>query len=634
MTETPKQPLPEILTGPLLRRVSPTSVAFWIVTRKHRSVRLTLLPERSPARYWSAEQTESSIRRIDLADSAHLILMEIHCSDPLPTGCWIGYHLEFNISDQWIPATELLPELCYEDQATPGFVIQPTVQHLLHGSCRKPHHPSGDGLVRADLELSKTPVDQWPALMVMSGDQVYVDDVATPMLMLSHKVIDRLGFAAEQLPDCPVSDSHELHLLRPYYMIRDQLLPDTSVARESIFEGARKPIFTSVHSRNHLVSLAEVITLYLLMWSPTLWHSFSTEWAQLSPLDDWTEKQRTDFESEKQVISEFAETLPRVQRLMAHLPSAMIFDDHDVTDDWNLTPQWEYDAYEHPFSKRIIGNALFGYALCQGWGNAPERFPEHWYDLAQQCLSGDGGESHDHFIHDLLNFRHWNYRWATQPPLIVLDTRTHRWRAERLHKPSGLMDFESLMQLHRELQHESSVLLVSAAPMFGVKLIEAIQKLFTLANHPLMVDAENWMAHRGSASTLMNIFHHQKTPGQFVILSGDVHYSFVYDIELRRGDLGQDLWQITSSGIKNEFPAGLLTWFDRLNRWLYAPASPLNWFTRRRSLKVIPRKPVGGRRGSRLINHAGIGSVYLDKKGVPVKVEQLCSDGQTIRFRL
>ena len=42
---------------------------------------------------------------------------------------------------------------------------------------------------------------------------------------------------------------------------------------------------------------------------------------------------------------------------------------HDVTDDWNLTADWERTAYGHPFSKRIIGNALVAYLLCQAWGN-------------------------------------------------------------------------------------------------------------------------------------------------------------------------------------------------------------------------------------------------------------------------
>ena len=40
--------------------------------------------------------------------------------------------------------------------------------------------------------------------------------------------------------------------------------------------------------------------------------------------------------------------------------------DHDVTDDWNLTADWERCAYGHPFSKRIIGNALVAYLQMLG----------------------------------------------------------------------------------------------------------------------------------------------------------------------------------------------------------------------------------------------------------------------------
>lgn len=31
-------------------------------------------------------------------------------------------------------------------------------------------------------------------------------------------------------------------------------------------------------------------------------------------------------------------------------------------------------SYGHPFSRRIVGNALLAYMLCQGWGNRPEVF--------------------------------------------------------------------------------------------------------------------------------------------------------------------------------------------------------------------------------------------------------------------
>ena len=148
-----------------------------------------------------------------------------------------------------------------------------------------------------------------------------------------------------------------------------------------------------------------------------------------------------------------------------------------------------------------------------------------------------------------------------------------------------------------------------------------------------MVDAENWMAHPGSAYALMNLFRHPKTPHNFVILSGDVHYSFVYDITLKGRKNSPNIWQITSSGIKNEFPTTLLDWFDRLNRWLYAPWSPLNWFTKRRGMWISARKPSNASRGERLMNHSGIGLVVLNEKGQPTHISQISDIDNPIEFK-
>jgi len=194
------------------------------------------------------------------------------------------------------------------------------------------------------------------------------------------------------------------------------------------------------------------------------------------------------------------------------------------------------------------------------------------------------------------------------------------------------MDWEALTEFQQNIIGHQSVIVVSPAPMFGVKLIEAIQKVFTFFGKPLVVDAENWMAHRGAASVLLNIFRHSRTPENFVILSGDVHYSFAYDVRLRHRPDRPRIWQITSSGIKNEFPHTLLEWLDRLNRWLYAPWSPLNWFTKRRRMRVTPRMPEGREAGERLWNNAGIGLVDLDRDGSPTNIEQLNSRSGGTRF--
>ncbi len=193
------------------------------------------------------------------------------------------------------------------------------------------------------------------------------------------------------------------------------------------------------------------------------------------------------------------------------------------------------------------------------------------------------------------------------------------------------MDWEELSDLQQMLMHEDAVVMVSPAPVFGVKLVEAVQRVFTYFGHALVVDAENWMAHPGSANVMLNIFRHRRTPRHFVILSGDVHYSFVYDVKIRYRTNSPAIWQITASGFRNAFPRRLLYWFDLLNRWLFGSASPLNWFTRRRRMKLRARRPDGDRH-RRLVNGSALGRVRLDATGAPTEISLLLAEGGEVRF--
>ena len=186
--------------------------------------------------------------------------------------------------------------------------------------------------------------------------------------------------------------------------------------------------------------------------------------------------------------------------------------------------------------------------------------------------------------------------------------------------------------LQQTLKGLPAVLLVTPTPIFGVKLIEVIQRVFLWFGRPLMVDAENWMAHPGSGHAILNVFRHPKTPHHVVVLSGDVHYSFVYDVELRGQRKGPEIWQICSSGLKNAFPPRLLAALDVLNRWLYSPRSPLNWLTRRRIMRITPRKPEGIADGRRLLNGSGVGLVELDDTGVPWRISHLLAGAGAVTF--
>lgn len=622
--------LDTIIAGPILRHVSATQMCLWLVTSQDMDIKV-LLCDQNKNNIWQQVLNSEQKKTIKVGKHAFIQQLDIRIEHALPLEQTIYYDIQLNQDNTFTGLAHLLPDISYDNCDLPSFEIKPKVNELYHGSCRKPHHPGDDALVRLDNLIGERVGSKLarPSLLMMSGDQIYADDAAGPMLVAIHQVMNMLGLFDEQWHGSIANNSQAL-LAHPHcYYQRELLLPHDEANQklyETFIAAKRKPIFTSVNARNHLISLSELIAMYLLVWSPSLWrlvdfsdHNISTEFL-------------AKYEQEKNVIEHFVKGLAKVRRALAHLPVYMIFDDHDVTDDWNLTRGWEETAYGHPFSKRIIGNALIAYWLCQGWGNNPDNLAL-LSEQAQQHFQDQGVKEHDKLVDMMLKWNHWHYCLDTQPKVVVLDTRTQRWRSEsKLNKPSGLMDWESLCELQQELINQPSVIMVSAAPIFGVKLIETVQKIFTFFGQALMVDAENWMAHKGTAEVILNVFRHFKTPPHFIILSGDVHYSFFYDVTLRFRRSSPQITQFTCSGLKNEFPRKLLSWFDYLNQVLYARRSPLNWFTQRRNMSIKVRHP-NKHIGKTLVNQSGLGYLHLDDNSEIVSAKILAANGKDVEFQ-
>ena len=615
--------MPQVIAGPIVRKVTSTECHIWVVTSNADSPALNLSANEVVV---SGNCQRETIR---VGKYAFIHLLSFTSSEPFEDTARIGYSLSFSDDAQQASWENEQRGLLYDGQSSLCFHYTETPETILHGSCRKPHFHSDDALAQVDV-LHKNAFkkqNDFPDLLLMTGDQIYADDVAGPMLKAIHSVIDRLGLYHEALEGAVVTNTNELATHEHGYYEREQLLPQiaTNTVLSSIFFGAKKkPVFTSVNAQNHLIGSAEIIAMYLLVWSDTLWADINID------KDGIPQKYHAIFDKEHEALNGFVKQLPQVRRALAHIPTYMIFDDHDVTDDWNLTRGWEQEVYGNPLSKRMIGNALIGYLLCQGWGNAPKKVAP-LIAKVQKSMGESGLNSHDEIIDDLLDFDQWHYRLDTTPPIEVLDTRTQRWRSEsNMNKPSGLMDWEALCDFQHSIIGKESVIVVSAAPIYGVKVIEAIQKVFTFFGKALTVDAENWMAHKGTANVILNIFRHYKTPPDFIILSGDVHYSFVYDVRLRFRRNSPHITQFTCSGLKNAFPDGLIKWLDRLNRVLYRSKSPLNLFTRRRNMSVKAREPSLGY--GELFNGCAIGVLKISQKNTDVQCKALLSNGNEVEF--
>jgi hypothetical protein len=80
------------------------------------------------------------------------------------------------------------------------------------------------------------------------------------------------------------------------------------------------------------------------------------------------------FTQDRTQLTVFESGLAKVGRVLANIPTYMIFDDHDVTDDWNLNRTWYDRVFHTSLGVMTVRNALVSYALFQDWGNDPLKY--------------------------------------------------------------------------------------------------------------------------------------------------------------------------------------------------------------------------------------------------------------------
>ena len=178
------------------------------------------------------------------------------------------------------------------------------------------------------------------------------------------------------------------------------------------------------------------------------------------------------YETDKARLVEFHRTLPKVRRALANVPTYMIFDDHEISDDWFLNPTWRDRVLGSPLGNAIIRNGMLAYALFQGWGNDPVKFApapgelqkqpqEQLLELAVQFMPTGGAIGPDanaaRQIEKLLGLDLRNeialdgsyaetsppVKWHYMVPgekhgVLVLDCRTRRSYVSRLSPPGNI----------------------------------------------------------------------------------------------------------------------------------------------------------------------------------------------------
>ena len=455
--------------------------------------------------------------------------------------------------------------LGYAGFALPSFFLQAPdgPLHVLHGSCRQLHGKGEDAFGCADKLLAGTAADitRRPSALFLTGDQIYGDDVAPGLTGYLNRVGSYLTGRQEQIPGVPPLGT--LGDGRRQRWIRDH---------------AR---FTSPHAANHLMTFGEYAALYLMAFSEAPWPADVAGLANDTGRVAGSAIKRGRVEE----LARARAAVPAVRRVLANVPTYMIFDDHDVTDDWNLTARWRDRVHASPAGRRIVANALAAYWAFQGWGNDPGQFGPEFTDTIQGHLAGRGEGSAARFDDVLWGFDRWSFFCPTTPVTVFLDTRTQRAYdspegGARLIGPAG---FDRIACLVEDSGHDRTqpLLLVSATPICGLELAERRQKFLAGKVGPYRIDFEDWHANLRGLTDLMAFLTRRLGLTSAVVLSGDVHYGMTVDVCFTVGDTTIHLAQLVSSGIKHSgtITKTILNMLGRLNRrshervgWAHPPA--------------------------------------------------------------
>jgi hypothetical protein len=574
--------LPLILAGPILRRTEANRVTVWLAIKEAQSLNLEIY-ETEYGKTVGKLLFKGQRDTIALGKHIHLVAITARpCADVLlqPGGIY-AYNIYAN-SDR----SSLLNDynLSYYAHQLPTFVLPPqdlNQLNIVHGSCRKPHGGGRDTLFCLDnlIENALDAPENRPHQLFLTGDQIYGDDVANPMLWLAQGVNKLLFGWSEELP------------LQQGTILADYLPPGqrSEIAR---IEGGFTAMLhgKSDKAKSHLFSFGEYAAAYIIAWSPILLSERLPDGKTLFR----ERKAAKQWEKETYDINSFLNNLGRVRRALANIAVYTMCDDHDISDDWYLNRQWCESVLSKPLGKRVVQNGLLAYALFQAWGNTPEQFETgtsgaKLLESASRWLLSKGRDKAaklecDRFLgipqndeltglpklqldEDVLILSRdtqaitWNYTVnCDRHEVIVLDTRT--WRG---YPPEKNQDIEPPMLLcHTAFQQQLQIplsqskasveatIIVLPTNLVALKIIDRIQQFELSQDRVFSSDVgDSWNFHQEAFVQLLLILCRQRQ--RVIILSGDIHYSCAVRLTHWFHDPLKTtvLVQLTSSAIKN-----------------------------------------------------------------------------------
>jgi hypothetical protein len=283
-----------------------------------------------------------------------------------------------------------------------------------------------------------------------------------------------------------------------------------------------------------------------------------------------------DFEEYTHLYRE-AWSPPAMRWLLSTMPSAMIFDDHDVHDDWNISELWRREMQAKPWWQERIVGALVSYWVYQHLGNlSPAELVE--YALYQRVL---GAEDAAPVLREFAaaaahegGGRRWSYsRRIAGTRLLVLDAREgrvlHGGRREMLDERAWSWAEE---QLTGDFDH---VLVASTLPVLLAPTLHYVEAwseaicrgrwgdLIARMGEKVrrVLDLEHWAAFQSSFHHLIGLVEQVAAgkrgaaPASVLMLGGDVHNGYMEAVGFRAGrGVRSAVYQAVCSPFRNQLP--------------------------------------------------------------------------------
>jgi PhoD-like phosphatase len=265
---------------------------------------------------------------------------------------------------------------------------------------------------------------------------------------------------------------------------------------------------------------------------------------------------------------------PTIRWLLSTLSTAMVFDDHDVHDDWNISAAWLEEARRHEWWNRHILGALASYWVYQHLGNlAPGDHQED--ELLSRVKAADDAESILEEFARRADRENAGTRWSYcrnlgRTRLVVIDSRAGRvldegnrsmlddrewdWVAEQV---TG--DFDHLLVatslpwlLGPGMHYAEAWSEAVAGGAWGPAFVPLAEKARQTA------DLEHWAAFQDSFARLAELLRsvgageRGPAPASVVVLSGDVHHAYLYEVGFPRGTrVRSNVYQAVCSPYRN-----------------------------------------------------------------------------------